>query len=228
MSRRGGALADGAPGSALVVSAAVVTRGSFSVRASLRVEPGQVVAVAGPNGAGKTTVLSAVAGLVPLAAGEVRLGDQVFDDAGRTWVSAPDRRMGLVPQRHDLFAHLTALENAAFGLRARGVARREARAQAHRWLDRFGVADLADRRADRLSGGQAQRVALARAFAAQPCVLLLDEPFAALDAQVRGLSAATVRESVRAAGIPTVLVSHDADEVTATADAVVHLPSGEG
>jgi ABC-type sulfate/molybdate transport systems ATPase subunit len=208
----------------LAVRDAVVTRGTFTVQASLRAGPGEVVALVGPNGTGKTTLLHAIAGLVPLSAGEIRLGTQVLDSpSDGTWVPAPARRVGLVPQHHDLFGHLSALENAAFGLRARGTPRAQARAEAHRWLTLLDVPDLANVRADRLSGGQAQRVAIARACAARPAVLLLDEPFAALDVTIRGQAADMVREAVRTLDVPAVLVSHDTDEVAATAQTVVHL-----
>ncbi|MGH9059056.1 MAG: ABC transporter ATP-binding protein, partial [Acidimicrobiales bacterium] len=146
-----------------------------------------VVAVVGPNGAGKTTLLRALAGLIPLEEGHVAIDERVVEDPGRGVRVAPeDRDVGVVFQDHLLFPHLTALENVAFGLRARGVARAQARQRAALWLERVGLGDVAARRPRQLSGGQAQRVALARTLVTEPAVLLLDEPLAAVDASARG------------------------------------------
>ena len=218
--------------SGLEVDGVVVRRQTFEVTASFRVEPGQTLALVGPNGRGKSTLLDAVAGLLPLTAGRITLGGTVLAEqspagaappSARTSFSMPvqERQVGLVPQRHVLFAHLSALENAAFGPRSRGAGRAVARQRGEWWLARFGVGHLAHRRADRLSGGQSQRVALARALASEPRVLLLDEPFAAVDAEGRAALGALVREVVLTAEIPCVLVSHDGHEVERLAD-VVH------
>lgn len=212
--------------SGLELDGVVVRRGEFEVGASVRVRPGETLALIGPNGRGKSTLLDAIAGLLPVAAGRITLdGLVVAEQSASSSFSLPpqDRRIGLVPQRHVLFGHLTALENAAFGPRSRGAGRVAAHEAAQRWLERFGVGELAHRRADRLSGGQSQRVALARALAAEPRLLLLDEPFAAVDADGRGELGALVRESVAAAAIPCVLVSHDADEVDRLARVVHRL-----
>lgn len=197
-------------------------RGEFEVRCSIDVEPGEVVALAGPNGTGKTTVLHAVAGLLPLADGEVRCGDEVWDGV-ESWVEPRRRGVGLVPQHHVLFGHLSVLENAAFGLRARGVRAGEARAVAGEWLGRLGVGDLAGRRAGGLSGGQAQRVAIARALAARPRAVLLDEPFTALDADSRPVVGRLVADALASMGVPALLVTHDAEEARALAHRVVGL-----
>ena len=188
----------------------------------IRAADGQVVAVVGPNGAGKTTLVEAIAGILP-DAGDTAV---VVDD--EDWGDLPPhrRRAGLVFQEHLLFPHLDARANVAFGLRARGVSRREADTTAMTWLARLGVADQADQRPASLSGGQAQRVALARALAIEPGVLLLDEPFAALDVAV----AADLRDTLAAhlRGLPgvTLLVTHDALDVRALADRVVVLEDG--
>jgi len=148
------------------------------------VPPGRTLALLGPNGAGKSTALRALAGLQPLAAGRVQLGDRVLDDpADRTFVRPEDRSVGVVFQDYLLFAHLSALENVAFGLRARGLPRRVAQDTARTWLRRVGLTERDRSKPRTLSGGQAQRVALARALATEPELLLLDEPLAALDAQ---------------------------------------------
>ncbi len=191
-------------------------------RLDLRAEPGTTIAVVGPNGAGKTTLLRALLGLTPLAsAGTLRLGDV---DAAR--LPTHRRQVAWVPQDGALFPHLTALSNTAYGLRAQGVPRAEARALAARWLERLGVGELAGRRPGRLSGGQAQRVALARALAARPRLLLLDEPLAALDQTTRS----RVRHALRAhlAGFPGVclIVTHDPVEAVSLADRVLVLRDG--
>jgi molybdate transport system ATP-binding protein len=203
----------------------VVRWPAFALDLPLVVEPGQVVALVGPNGAGKTTFLHAVAGLVDLAAGHVRLGDRLLDDAAAgIHVPTEDRRAGLVFQHHLLFPHLTALDNVAFGLRAHGMPRQQAHERARAWLDRLGVLEHAHRPATRLSGGQAQRVALARTLATEPDILLLDEPFAALDEtarpRVRDLLRTEIFDDVR----PIVLVTHDPTDAHTLADRVVTLP----
>lgn len=210
----------------LVLDDVVVRRGSFEIATSLSVAPGEILALVGPNGRGKSTLLDAVAGLLPLAAGRIALAGSVLAQgaAPAVFIAPQHRGVGLVPQRHVLFGHLTALENAAFGPRSRGVRRTEARNLGGAWLERFGVGELASRRADRLSGGQSQRVALARALASEPRALLLDEPFAAVDAGGRADLGALVRSAVAEARIPCVLVSHDSGEVDRLADRIHPLP----
>src|SRR5437660_10347697 len=169
----------------LVVDAEV-RRGSFTLAVSLAAAAGQVLGVLGPNGAGKSTLLSAVAGLTPVSAGRIMFAGQVMDDADAgTFVEASGRPVGFVFQNYRLFPHLTVADNVAFSPRARGLGRRTARSAASHWLDRLGLADLAQRQPDPPAGGQAQRVALARALAGQPALLLLDEPLSALDAGTR-------------------------------------------
>lgn len=160
--------------------------GRLGVDVELVVEPGEVVAILGPNGAGKSTVLRALAGLLPIDDGRITIttGDEtvVLDDpSAEIFVAAEDRPVGFVFQDYLLFPRLTALENVAFGLRARGMGKVEARRRSVEWLERMGLGDHVDHRPRQLSGGQAQRVALARALATEPRLLLLDEPLAALD-----------------------------------------------
>ncbi|WP_298991344.1 sulfate/molybdate ABC transporter ATP-binding protein [uncultured Pseudokineococcus sp.] len=202
----------------------------------LTVAPGEVVALLGPNGAGKSTALGLVAGLLRPDRGRVVLDGDVLADAGddgageggrpSTWVPPHRRRTALLAQDPLLFGHLTALENAAFAPRARGVGRADARATARRWLDRVGAGDLADRRPAQLSGGQAQRVALARALAAEPRLLLLDEPLAALDVAAAPALRQLLREVLRAEGRSALLVTHDPLDVLALADRAVVLEHG--
>ncbi len=206
---------------------AVVRRPGFALEAVLPIAPGEVVAVLGPNGAGKSTLLRTIAGLVPLDEGRVTLDGAVWDDpADRVFMAPEHRRAALVFSDHLLFGHLSAVDNVAFGLRARGAGRRAARARARVWLDRLGIGDLADRRPAALSGGQAQRVALARALAVEPAVLLLDEPMAALDAETRVEVRRLLREHLAERTGPTLLVTHDAVDATLLADTVVVLEDG--
>jgi molybdate transport system ATP-binding protein len=197
------------------------------LRLDLRVDDGEVVALLGPNGAGKTTTLRAVAGLRPLDAGRIELDGRVLDEpAASTFVPPEQRSVGVVFQDHLLFPHLSALENVAFGLRARGVRRREARAAARAWLDRMGLADVAGARPRTLSGGEAQRVALARALAVEPRLLLLDEPLAALDAGTRVRVRADLRRHLAAFPGGRLLVTHDPLDAIVLADRLVILERG--
>ncbi|WP_210480794.1 ATP-binding cassette domain-containing protein [Naasia sp. SYSU D00948] len=206
----------------------VVERDSFRLDLHLRVPAGGVLALLGPNGAGKTTALAALAGAVPLGSeGRVVLDGRVLDDAGTgVHVDLARRSVGWVFQDPLLFPHLTVAQNAAFGLRAGGVPRREAARQAGEWLDRFGIAALADARPRAISGGQAQRAALARALAPQPHLLLLDEPLAALDVEVREEIRRDLRDRLRQHPGCTVLVTHDAADAVRLADEIVILESG--
>ncbi|WP_439692480.1 ABC transporter ATP-binding protein [Curtobacterium sp. SP.BCo] len=185
----------------------------------LDIGPGACVALVGPNGAGKSTVVEALAGLLRVRFGEVRLGDRDL-----TRVPAHRRGVGLVAQRPDLFPHLSAARNVAFGPRATGSGGREARLRSASALAAVGVAGLGHRAPGTLSGGQAQRVAIARALATEPALLLLDEPTSALDVDAR----AEVRAALRTArtGRPTLLVTHDPLEAVALADRVVVLEAG--
>ncbi|WP_449385141.1 ATP-binding cassette domain-containing protein [Cellulomonas soli] len=203
----------------------VVHRPGLQLELRLDVGPGEVVALVGPNGAGKSSALHAVAGLLPLHAGHVELGGAVLEDTPHVRLHPEDRRIGLVFQDHRLFAHLSALENVAFAARAAGVPAAQARHDAQAWLEQVGADHVARRRGGRLSGGQSHRVALARALASAPRALLLDEPFAALDAVGRQDLRALVREHVDTHGLPTVLVTHDEADLRHLADHVVRLPA---
>jgi tungstate transport system substrate-binding protein len=175
---------------------------------ALTVDPGEIVAVLGPNGAGKSTLLLVAGLLLRPDAGEVALGGEVA--TRRT--SARLRRTTALALQDPLLFDRSVLDNAASGLRFRGVGKRAAEARAHEELARFGVADLAARPARTLSGGEAQRVALARAFAVDPALVLLDEPFAALDAETRATLLPEVGARLRASGAACLLVTHHPDE----------------
>lgn len=202
----------------------VVERPAFRLDAHVTVEPGETVAVMGPSGAGKSTLLAAIAGLVRPDAGHVRIaGTEVAVP-----YSVPARHRGVVLLGQDphLFPHLTALENIAFGLRARGVARRVAQSAAEEWLQRVGLDGHGDRRPARLSGGQQQRVALARALATTPRVLLLDEPLTALDPETAGDIRALLASQLNAAQATALIVTHDALDAASLAQRLVILERG--
>jgi molybdate transport system ATP-binding protein len=204
-----------------------VARGAFTLEASVVARAGEVVAMLGPNAAGKSTLLRAAAGLLGVDSGRVELGEVVLDDPHHGVFLAPDqRRIGVVFQDHRLFPHLRVTDNVAFGLRCRGVSRRDARRAASGWLDRLGLAELSARRPGQLSGGQAQRVALARALACEPAALLLDEPLAALDVQTRAEVQGELRTHLAAFGGPTLFVTHDPIEALLLATRIVVLEDG--
>ncbi|UQW99872.1 ABC transporter permease [Streptomyces sp. RerS4] len=188
---------------------------------TLTAEPGTTIAVVGENGAGKTTLLRALLGLTPRAHAVLRLGDTEV-----TSLPPHKRQVAWVPQDGALFPHLTALANTAYGLRARGVPRADARREARAWLDRLGVGHLAGRKPGQLSGGQAQRVALARALAARPRLLLLDEPLAALDQTTRARVRHTLRTHLADFGGVCLIVTHDPVEAVSLADRVLVLADG--
>lgn len=203
-----------------------VDRAGFTLDAPLVAASGEVVAVLGPNGAGKTTALQALAGLVPLTSGHVRVGGRLWEGAG-TQLAPQVRSTGLVAADHLLFPHLSALENVAFGPRSRRTSRTAARHRAHDELDRLGIGDLADRRPAVLSHGQAQRVALARALATDPELLLLDEPLSALDPVSRPAVRASLAHRLQAFDGVTVMVTHDPLDALTLADRLVFIEGGQ-
>jgi molybdate transport system ATP-binding protein len=204
-----------------------VTVGRFSLDVQLTVAPGQTAAVVGPNGSGKTTLLRTLAGLAPLTRGRIELDGTVLDDPARGIFVPPEQReVGMVFQDNALFPHLTALDNVAFGVRARGGNRHDARLNAIDWLDRVGLADRVDAHPDELSGGQSQRVALARALATGPNLLLLDEPLAALDATTRGDMRRELRHHLASFPGVRVVVTHDPVDAAVLADEIVVLHDG--
>ncbi|MGG5821111.1 sulfate/molybdate ABC transporter ATP-binding protein [Falsiroseomonas sp. HW251] len=192
---------------------------------SLQVERGEFVALLGPSGSGKTTLLRVLAGLEGTDAGSVQI-----DARDMTSVPARDRGVGVVFQHYALFRHMTVFENVAFGLRVRPPDRRPARADiAKRVRDLLAlvqIPELESRYPDQISGGQRQRVALARALAIEPRLLLLDEPFGALDALVRKDVRRWVRRLHEELGLTTILVTHDQDEAMEMADRVAVMENG--
>jgi molybdate transport system ATP-binding protein len=204
-----------------------VTRGEFVLDVTLGVAEGEMCAIVGPNGAGKSTLLRALAGLTPVDAGRIRLGGEVVDEpATDTFVPAEQRSVGVVFQEYRLFPHMSALDNVAFGLRAQGVKRDVARGQAREWLARAHLADKAALKPGALSGGEAQRVALVRALATEPSVLLMDEPFAALDVQHRAALRRDLRELLAAFTGARIIVTHDPVDALTLGDRVLILENG--
>lgn len=194
----------------------------------LEVGAGDLLAVLGPSGCGKTTLLKVLAGLLPATQGQVQLGDRLLTDGHRS-LGPEHRRVGLVPQEAALFPHRDVAGNVAFGLRGRRATRLGGAERAERVRDLValvGLEGLEGRLPHELSGGQRQRVALARALAPRPDLVLLDEPFSALDAALRADLRAEVRDILRATGTTTLLVTHDQDEALSVADQVVVLRAG--
>ncbi len=204
-----------------------VTVGAFSLRADMRCDDGELLAVLGPNGSGKTTLLRALAGLQPIDHGHICIDDRVVDDpvAGR-FVPPEARSVGVVFQDYLLFAHLSVLDNVAFGLRTRGTRRVAARTRARALLADVGIEELAAAHPRELSGGQAQRVAIARALATEPRLLLLDEPLAALDVRTRAQTRRSLPEILARFAGARILVTHDPVDALTLADRILILEKG--
>ena len=191
---------------------------------TLAANPAEVTCLLGASGSGKTTLLRLAAGLLRLQTGEVRLDGDLLCSPTRH--PPPEQRpVGLVFQEHVLFPHKTVLDNVAFGLRDRKPAERRAVAEAS--LDAVGLAAFANRFPDTLSGGQQQRVALARSLAPSPRVMLLDEPFANVDATLRRALREDARRALRQSGSIAVIVTHDPEEALELADRIAVLADGE-
>lgn len=188
---------------------------------SFVVQPGSVTCLLGPSGVGKTTVLHIIAGLSDADAGTVHLDGSALDST-----PAHRRPLTLLMQQPQLFAHLDVIDNIAFGLRVRGVARRARHRRAHELLELVGIDHLANRSTHHLSGGEQQRVAIARALAVQPAVLLADEPFASVDAPVRRDLQDLVTDVHRELGTTMLMVTHDLDEARRIADHCIVLQHG--
>ncbi|UZX04859.1 ABC transporter ATP-binding protein [Arthrobacter sp. CDRTa11] len=206
------------------VRAAVEARG-FDV--SLTLGPAETVAVMGPNGAGKSSLLAVIAGLLHPDSGKAELDGRVLFDLadGRGEWTAPHRRgTALLAQEPLLFPHLSALDNVAFGPRSTGASKHHARESAKRWLAEVEAEGLALRRPAELSGGQAQRVAVARALAADPGLLLLDEPMAALDIHAAPLLRRLLKRVL--AGRRAIIITHDVLDALMLADRVMILENG--
>ncbi|MFG6491111.1 ABC transporter ATP-binding protein [Microbacterium sp. P03] len=212
-------------GAGLLADITVVRAGGYALRVALQLEPGEIVAVMGPSGAGKSTLLGAIAGQVRLSDGEIILGGAAVASARR---HVPPARRGVVllGQEPRLFPHLTARQNVAFGLRARGITRRDADREADDWLWRVGLLGAGGHRPAELSGGQQQRVAVARALATTPRVLLLDEPLTSLDPETAGDLRAMLQEQLTSTHATAIVVTHDVVDAAAIAHRLIVIEDG--
>ncbi len=197
--------------------------GSFELEADFRVAPGARAAIVGPSGTGKTSLLRMIAGLDSVESGSVKIGNEDV-----TRVVPEKRRFGFLFQEHALFPALGLLQNVAFGLKMQGVPKAEREAQALIWLEKVGLGSRAHDSIDVLSGGERQRVAFARAIVSQPRVLLLDEPFSALDATLKNQLRADLLALLKDYPVPTLLVTHDESDIAALATTriAVEIQSG--
>lgn len=197
-----------------------------SVSAKFSVHPGEILALVGSNGAGKSTILNTVVGAHRPDASKVTLAGRVLQDSSqKTWLPTHERNITLLRQDSALFPHLNVLENVCFPLRAQGVSRTKARQAGGAVLEKLGLSEFSDRKPATLSGGQSQRVALARALASNAEVLLLDEPFSALDAGVAWQVRTLLREHVERQHV--IIVTHEFSDLVALADRVVALENGQ-
>ncbi len=188
---------------------------------TLEIKAGELVALLGPSGCGKTTLLRIIAGFVEQTEGRVVVGGRAIDD-----LPPSAREVGVVFQNYALFPHMTALENVAYGLACRGEPRARQLARAQEMLEMVQMSHLAERLPREMSGGQQQRVALARALAVSPRILLLDEPFAALDKSLRLDMQIEVKRIQRMSGITCIMVTHDQEEALSMADRVAVINKG--
>lgn len=191
---------------------------------TLDVERGELVTVVGPSGCGKTTLLRSIAGFEAPDSGSIRIGGKTVFESGSQMVPAHERGVGLVPQEGSLFPHLSVAQNVGFGLHA--MSRRERHVRTGETLDLVGLGHLSKRRPHELSGGQQQRVALARAIAPGPSVILLDEPFSALDEYLRESLRTEVRQLLKNLKATVVMVTHDQGEALALGDRVAVMRNG--
>jgi putative spermidine/putrescine transport system ATP-binding protein len=189
---------------------------------TLEVKAGELVALLGPSGCGKTTLLRIVAGFIRQSAGQVVIGDRAIDDLPPNM-----REVGIVFQNYALFPHMTVAENIAYGLVARGVNKADQRARVAEMLATVRMEGFADRKPRQLSGGQQQRIALARALAIQPRILLLDEPFAALDKNLRLDMQIEIKRLQQQFGLTAILVTHDQEEAMSIADRIAVMNRGK-
>lgn len=189
---------------------------------SFDVGPAELVALVGPSGCGKSTLLRMIAGLVPVESGHIEMGGTTVDD-GRRSLPPEQRRVGLVFQEHALFPHLTVAKNVGFGVRS---TTRDRSVRVDEMLDLVGLGGYGERFPHELSGGERQRVALARALAPDPALMLLDEPFASLDPNLRAQVRSDVVEVLSSTSTPAVFVTHDQAEALAVGDRIAVMRSG--
>lgn len=196
---------------------------SVVTNVDLEMAPGKITVLMGPSGAGKSTLLRLIAGMHRVHSGTITLGRRVLSSSSHT-VPIEQRRIGLIFQDFALFPHMTAFENIRFGLMRHDSDQRAAIARD--WLQRLQLSDRANAYPHQLSGGEQQRVAIARALAAEPDAILLDEPFSGLDPSLREDVRARALDTIRAAQIPALMVTHDPSEALAHGDRVAIMASG--
>jgi len=200
--------------------------GSFGLEAEWSIQSGEVLVLFGPSGAGKTTTLRAIAGLLQPESGHIEIGDRVvYDSASGVSIPTHRRRVGYLTQRYNLFPHLNVAKNVGYGLRDWSPA--AAAERVRELIEVLRLDGLEQRRPWELSGGQQQRVALGRALAPKPEVLLLDEPFASLDMELRRIFRRELRSTLTSSHVPVMLVTHDREEALALADSIQVIDEGK-
>lgn len=219
-------------------------RGPCELDLEIEIAAGETLVLVGPNGAGKSTLVDVLTGLAELNSGRIEIGGIIVDERddtsrskgknkgknkgkSRRWLAPQERGVALMPQGLALFPHMSALDNVAYGLLARGVGKHEAHARARSWLSRLDIAEYAECSPAHLSGGQAQRVALARAVITEPALLLLDEPLSALDVSSRRSARAELQRTLRSLPGAKLVITHDARDLAVLADRVAVLEGGQ-
>ncbi|NBT58030.1 ATP-binding cassette domain-containing protein [bacterium] len=199
-----------------------VNRGCFKLSLDrIALNPGEVLGVMGPSGSGKSTLLQAVAGFVPIDAGSIKVSGREVSQ-----LSPEKRKISLVFQRPWLFENQSVLQNVAFGLQLQGYGKKECQKISGEWLEKMEISDLGSRRAWEISGGQAQRVALARALAVQFPLILLDEPFSALDRPLKREMRKLLKSVIQGSGFCAIFVGHDWRDIEEVSDQVLILEEG--
>ena len=200
--------------------------GSFDLEADWSIDPGEVLVLFGPSGAGKTSTLRAIAGLLRPQSGHIEIGSRVvYDSDSGLNLPTHRRRLGYLTQRYNLFPHLNVTKNIAYGLRSWNSAAASERVR--ELIEVLRLDGMEQRRPWELSGGQQQRVALGRALAPNPEVLLLDEPFASLDMELRRIFRRELRSTLAESNVPVLLVTHDREEALALADSIQVIDGGK-